>query len=126
MLLEFKLEDLIQLIQLTPCPCTVTFNVSNHVGPMVTIQTVDGNLEITSLGITVNFGPVAQFIIDCEPNIPSVTIAANNIMIGVSTIDFSLTITTGAPTGVVTVTVDGSSPVTNPLMGTSTIMCSPS
>jgi hypothetical protein len=122
MLLEFKLEDLIQLIQLTICPCTVTFTVSSI--SAVIIQTVDGNIEISGFVGFANLGPVAQFIIDCEPNIPSVTIAANNIMIGESEVSFSLTITTGGPEGTITVKTDGGPPVTTPLTGVSTIVCS--
>jgi hypothetical protein len=124
MLLEFKLEDLIQLIQLTICPCTVTLDVIASTFPGVTIQTVDGNLEITALGTTVNFGPVAQSIIDCEPNIPSVTVA-NSTTISIFTFTFSVTITTEGPTGVVTMTVSGV-PIMSPIEGTSTITCSPS
>jgi hypothetical protein len=119
MLLEFKLENLIQLIQVTTCPCTITLDVTAIGFPDLHVETVDGNLEVTLSVTTVNLGPVAQSIVDCEPNIPSVTIAANNIMIGEDMISFLITITTSGPEGTITV---GPSPFH--ITGTSTIMCS--
>jgi hypothetical protein len=123
MLLEFKLEDLIQLIPLTTpsptCPCTITLTVS-ELG--VTIQTVDGNLEVTFDSTTVNLGPVAQSITACSPAVPSVTIE-NSLVIDGSMISFVVMVTTGLPKGTVSVITDGEGQTVPITDGTSTIMC---
>jgi hypothetical protein len=120
-ILEFKLEDLIQLIPLTTvCPCTVTFDVSTIVSG-ITIRTVNGDLELIIGSTTVNFGPVTDFISVCNPAIPLVTVTATTVIDG-SIIDFFVTVTSTGPTGTITIITDGEIE-TLFLTGTSTIMC---
>jgi hypothetical protein len=124
MILEFKLENLIQLIQVAVppavCPCTISVVVS---ALDVIILTVNGNIDVIFRETEAHLGPVSQSIIDCEPNIPSVTIAADDIPIGTAIISFSVTITPMGPEGKVTLTFEGTTTTEN-VVGTSTIMCS--
>jgi hypothetical protein len=124
MILEFKLENLIQLIQVavppTVCPCTITLDVA---AIEVIILTVNGNIDVIFEKTVAHLGPVSQSIVDCEPNLPSVTIAANDIPIGTAIISFSVTITPSGPEGTITLTFEGTTTTEN-VVGISTIMCS--
>jgi hypothetical protein len=125
MLLEFKLEDLIQLIPLTTpsptCPCTITFDVRAISGFAPTAQTVNGDLVIISGSTIVNLGPVTDFITACNPAIPLVVVVATTVIEGV-TITFSVIVTPSGPTGSLTTAIDHLTS-TLEITGTSTIMC---